>query len=151
MKIQNGFTLIELMVTVAIVGILAAVAIPAYQDYIARAQVTEMITLMAGFKTPIQESYDVEGNLDKVINNNAAALALSLPTGKYGRIWTIQDGRIMTLINGPEASKAIRNKGYWIVLEPIENETRNLTWRCGGWYMPTKYLPSSCNHNFIIN
>jgi type IV pilus assembly protein PilA len=60
-KIQQGFTLIELMIVVAIIGILAAVAIPAYQDYTAKAQASEMYSLMAGLKTPFVETAGAEG------------------------------------------------------------------------------------------
>lgn len=60
-KKQQGFTLIELMIVVAIIGILAAVAIPAYQDYTARAQASEAVSLLSGLKTPISEYYQTEG------------------------------------------------------------------------------------------
>ncbi|MGH8755147.1 MAG: pilin, partial [Burkholderiales bacterium] len=59
--LQKGFTLIELMIVVAIIGILAAVAIPAYQDYTARAQVTEAVGLLSGGKTPMAEYYADKG------------------------------------------------------------------------------------------
>ena len=70
-KVQQGFTLIELMIVVAIIGILAAVAIPQYQDYTARAQLSEAVTLGAGLKTPIAEAY----------SQNAAAGSCAIPTG----------------------------------------------------------------------
>ncbi len=60
-QIQKGFTLIELMIVVAIIGILAAVAIPAYQDYTARAQASEAVSLLGGLKTPIVEYYQTNG------------------------------------------------------------------------------------------
>lgn len=77
-RAQKGFTLIELMIVVAIIGILAAVAIPAYQDYIARSQASEGATLLAGMKTPIAEYYLSNGAIPDMTE-----LGSVTSTGKY--------------------------------------------------------------------
>jgi type IV pilus assembly protein PilA len=78
MKKQQGFTLIELMIVVAIIAILAAIAIPQYNDYTARAQMTEAYTLAAGLKTPISEAYAQDNGA-----GSCAVPANSVVTGKY--------------------------------------------------------------------
>ena len=75
---QQGFTLIELMIVVAIIAILAAIAIPAYQDYTARAQASEAVTLLGGLKTPVVEYYNTNGSVPSMTDIGTATT-----TGKY--------------------------------------------------------------------
>ena len=87
-NIQTGFTLIELMIVVAIIGILAAVAIPAYGDYTARAQAAEAFTLMDGLKTPLTELFTSTGQF-AIDNPNGASGVTGITSGKYvGQIFT---------------------------------------------------------------
>ncbi|EMU0756407.1 pilin, partial [Neisseria gonorrhoeae] len=102
--LQKGFTLIELMIVIAIVGILAAVALPAYQDYTARAQVSEAILLAEGQKSAVTEYYLNHGEWPE---NNTSAGVASSPTdikGKYVKSVTVAKG-VVTAAN--DATNAI--------------------------------------------
>ncbi|HEZ9163327.1 TPA: pilin, partial [Neisseria gonorrhoeae] len=97
--LQKGFTLIELMIVIAIVGILAAVALPAYQDYTARAQVSEAILLAEGQKSAVTEYYLNNG---KWPENNGAAGVASTPTdikGKYVQKVEVNNGVVTAQMN----------------------------------------------------
>jgi len=85
---ESGFTLIELMIVVAIIGILAAIAIPSYQEYIARAQATESVVLLGALRSPIVEYYDSQGALPTFADLNAPSL--SSASSKY--LFSVSDG-----------------------------------------------------------
>ena len=141
-KTQQGFTLIELMIVVAIIGILAAVAIPSYQDYTARAQASEAVNLNAGLKTPFSEYY-----LDK--GEWPILTALGAQTkGKYvAKIEAAPSGTkvdIVATMGTTGVNQAIRNS---TVLLNGAAAAGTITWTCesgGGKAIDEKYLPGAC-------
>ena len=135
-EIHQGFTLIELMIVVAIIGILAAVALPAYQDYTIRAKVSELVLAAAGFKTAIAEKATVDGTL------GSAGMALTVITS--GRIsgGSVQPGGIIT-ITGSSTSVGT---AVTVMLNPSLGGGR-VAWACStGASAQWKYVPAECRH-----
>jgi type IV pilus assembly protein PilA len=141
---QKGFTLIELMIVVAIIAILAAIAIPAYQNYLIRSQVSEAMTLAGGSRTAVAEFYSntgrwPSGNESAGLPSNASSIA-----GKYVEQVAISSGVITATFNSTNANTAIQGKTF--VLSPTANGG-SFTWTCNGanaGNVDNKYLPSSC-------
>ncbi|ENX0539620.1 pilin, partial [Neisseria gonorrhoeae] len=126
--LQKGFTLIELMIVIAIVGILAAVALPAYQDYTARAQVSEAILLAEGQKSAVTEYYLNHG---KWPENNASAGVASSPTdikGKYVKEVEVKNGVVTAKMLSSGVNKEIQGKrlSLW-----GRRENGSVKWFCG--------------------
>jgi type IV pilus assembly protein PilA len=154
-QVQKGFTLIELMIVIAIIGILAAIAIPAYQNYTIRAQITEGLTLGDGWKTAIAEYYANVGTMPASIANLAGT---SSSVGKYETGIVVSSGSIV-ITYGNAANTKIN--GSTLGLIPYTNANNDVLWQCGLAVAPTtgatiaggvvstslvaQYLPTSCH------
>ncbi|EPF8574781.1 pilin, partial [Neisseria gonorrhoeae] len=125
--LQKGFTLIELMIVIAIVGILAAVALPAYQDYTARAQVSEAILLAEGQKSAVTEYYLNHGIWPKD-NTSAGVASASDIKGKYVKEVKVENGVVTAQMKPDGVNNEIKNKklSLW-----AKREAGSVKWFCG--------------------
>ncbi|HFC4885192.1 TPA: pilin, partial [Neisseria gonorrhoeae] len=108
--LQKGFTLIELMIVIAIVGILAAVALPAYQDYTARAQVSEAILLAEGQKSAVTEYYPNHGKWPEDNTSAGVASPASNIKGKYVKEVKVENGVVTATMASSNVNKEIKDK-----------------------------------------
>ncbi|ENV5610465.1 pilin [Neisseria gonorrhoeae] len=155
--LQKGFTLIELMIVIAIVGILAAVALPAYQDYTARAQVSEAILLAEGQKSAVTEYYLNNGEWP-ANNGNAGVASPADIKGKYVKQVEVKNGVVTATMASSNVNKEIQGKrlSLW-----AKRENGSVKWFCGqpvtrgagndavtagtdNEKIDTKHLPSTC-------
>jgi len=140
--LQKGFTLIELMIVVAIIGILAAVAIPAYQDYIARSQVSEAVSLTAGGKTPLAEFFADKGvwpsTADIVMGNTAGKYVSNITLGgNAGTVGTIQ---VIASMKSAGVNSSIT--GSTLILTSNDGKS----WNCTSGTVSSKYRPAACRN-----
>ena len=161
-KAQKGFTLIELMIVIAIIGILAAIAIPQYQDYVIRSKVTEGLNLAAAAKTAVAETYQANGKLPATAANGSYGLPTDVSiSGTYVEKVDVAGngaagvGGVIKITFGPAEPHLA---GDVLTLSPV-TASGSIAWVCGhgsisingttyGPYVGTtvlnKYLPANC-------
>jgi type IV pilus assembly protein PilA len=140
-KRQDGFTLIELMIVVAIIGILAAIAVPMYLDYAVRAQVGGGINLAAGAKAAVTEYYQDQG-VYPADNATAGIEAAANISGEYVSQVEVVAGGIIEVTFGNKANSKILNAK--LLMTPTDNQG-SVSWACtGDATLVDKWLPSAC-------
>jgi type IV pilus assembly protein PilA len=151
-KVQKGFTLIELMIVIAIVGILAAIALPAYQDYTVRAKMSEPMAYLSEAKTTLSEYYATRGEFPTAVQ---AGLNTNPNTDIVASIkYNDSDGGIVSITLKPDVIPGETGSGVGFSLSPVTvTGSRSVQWVCGSatskgtdisTVVPAKYLPSTC-------
>jgi type IV pilus assembly protein PilA len=145
MKQQKGFTLIELMIVIAIIGILAAIAIPAYQDYTIRSKVSEGLALAGAAKLAVAETVDSVGSYPATANISYGLPTAASIAGNYvSAVEAAATTGVITITFNNSVGGNPSANGKTIKLTPDTTSIGAMKWVCGGGTMQPKYLPATC-------
>ncbi len=139
--LQKGFTLIELMIVVAIIGILAAVAIPAYQDYTVRAKITEALSMASAAKTGVAEFWASEGGLPSTNASVGLPAAISINGNSVRSVEVGAAGLITVTLTVTGLPANVQTDT--VLLRPT-TQSGSVRWTCSGGSLEAKYRPSEC-------
>jgi type IV pilus assembly protein PilA len=147
-SVQKGFTLIELMIVVAIIGILAAVALPAYQDYTVRAKMSEVIGFAGSAKTAVSECMLAEGGDDTACDTNAEvglAVATDINSTYVESVTVGTDAAITVAVQGTNVADLDAGS---VIMTPTYNESAGIRWACANSDNAAlgKYMPTECRN-----
>lgn len=144
MQRQNGFTLIELMIVIAIIGILATVALPVYQDYSIRAKVGEGLSVALSAKQAVSETYNSRGGFPTTGNSSYGLPVAASINGNYVSSISAAGGNGVITIEYRQLAAGKVDSGDTVILTPVTSVAGAVNWICSSTTIASKYVPANC-------